>query len=86
MRTLEELRREIDVIDSGIVPLLVRRLALAGEIAAVKRAAGRPAEDPAREESVLGSFAAAVPAGSLDAVRAVYRTLFREMKAAQSRV
>ncbi len=53
MRDLLELRDEIDEIDSEIVALYERRMAIASEVAEYKISVGKPVFDKAREESKL---------------------------------
>jgi chorismate mutase len=50
---LEGLRAGISQIDEALVALLAERVALAREVGAVKRSAGLPRLDPAREASVV---------------------------------
>jgi chorismate mutase len=50
---LEELRERVAAIDAQLVALLAERQETARAIGAVKRAAGRPVLDPAREAAVL---------------------------------
>ena len=49
MKGLEELRRELDAVDRELVRLFERRMAIAGQVAACKIAAGRPVLDRTRE-------------------------------------
>ncbi|SNR85742.1 prephenate dehydratase [Desulfurobacterium atlanticum] len=53
MRTLEELRKEIDGIDRQIIDLLSRRAKLASEVGEVKRKKGLPFYVPEREAEIL---------------------------------
>lgn len=55
---IDELRREIDLVDDVIVGALDARAALVERIAEIKRAAGLPARDEARERVVLARLAA----------------------------
>lgn len=50
---LARLRVAIEEVDRALIRLLARRLELAREVGVVKRAAGRPALDPAREAAVV---------------------------------
>jgi chorismate mutase/prephenate dehydratase len=52
--SLEELRKKIDAIDAEIVELIGRRMGVAQEIGAEKRAQGKRVNDQAREKRVLG--------------------------------
>ncbi|HWJ04252.1 MAG TPA: prephenate dehydrogenase/arogenate dehydrogenase family protein [Steroidobacteraceae bacterium] len=53
MKSLEELRARLDVIDRELLQLVAERQALGGQIAAVKRSAGQPTRDYRREREVL---------------------------------
>ena len=50
---LTRLRAEIETLDRDIIRLVARRVALARRVGAVKRAAGLPALDPAREAAIV---------------------------------
>ncbi len=52
-RDLAALRQEIESVDARIVQLIAERTALAHRIGEVKRAAGQPMLDPAREAAVV---------------------------------
>ncbi len=53
MKSLEELRARLDVIDRQLLELVAERQALGGQIAAVKRATGQSTRDFRREREVL---------------------------------
>ena len=50
---LEAVRREIEAIDAKLVDLIAERMQLMRRVGSVKRAAGVPTLDPAREASVI---------------------------------
>lgn len=50
---IAELRAAIAAADRELIEVLERRLRLAGEIGEIKRRAGRPVMDPAREAEVV---------------------------------
>jgi len=50
MKTLEELRREIDAADKDILDAFARRLQTAKSIGEIKRIEGKPVYDAARED------------------------------------
>jgi chorismate mutase len=52
---LEDLRRRIDLLDESLVKLLNARAACALEIGRLKRQAGMPIYQPAREAEVLNN-------------------------------
>ena len=82
-RDLDECRREINEIDEELVALFVRRMAVSADIAAVKRAQGKPVYDPAREEVVLTRVAdmAGVPG---EYARTRYTEIMRLSRAYQA--
>lgn len=53
MRDLETLRKEIDTIDSQLLPLFLERMDLCREVAEYKRSVGMPVLDRERERLVL---------------------------------
>lgn len=53
MQTIEELRAEIDRIDTAIVDLIAERQTFAGRMARVKYAQGLPIRDAGRRRDVL---------------------------------
>ncbi|MBK6349573.1 MAG: chorismate mutase [Proteobacteria bacterium] len=53
MKSLEELRARLDVIDRELLQLVAERQALGKQIAEVKRSAGQPTRDFRREREVL---------------------------------
>ncbi len=85
MRTLQEVRKEIDEIDTALLELFRRRMAVMGEVAQAKRAAGIPLTDPVREQLVLDKVAAACP-GLEDEARTLYAAIFAISKERQSKL
>lgn len=76
MKSLDELRAEIDAVDAALAPLLVRRMEAAAQIAEVKRAEGIAVYDAKREAQVLQKVTHAVPEPDSRAIRRLYATLF----------
>jgi chorismate mutase/prephenate dehydratase len=62
MKDLEESRKEIDEIDELLVRTVCRRFRAAADIAAWKRANGRPVRDPEREKEKIAGAASMAPA------------------------
>ena len=54
-RSIAELRAQIDEVDAQIAVLFEKRMALAREIAGLKKAEGLPIEDPEREEQIIAA-------------------------------
>ena len=53
MRTLDQVRQDIDQVDRQMTALFEERMHLVAEVIAVKQAAGLPVLDAAREEVVV---------------------------------
>lgn len=83
MRTLGDIRKEIDAIDDEIASLYVRRLEISKEVAEAKRAAGAPLGDPAREREILLKAAERVGPEYEDGAALLFTTLFELSKALQ---
>lgn len=56
--SLQELRQQIDAVDEEIITAIVRRVALARTIGAIKYQSAQPVLDPAREAAVVAHAAA----------------------------
>ena len=78
MRTLEELRVEIDRIDQQMVQLFEERMQVVAEVMAVKKTAGLPILDASREEAVVAKNTARL---SDPALADYYERLIRQMMA-----
>lgn len=83
MRNLQEIRKEIDEIDTGMLELFRRRMAVMEEVAQAKREAGIPLTDSVREKLILDKVAAACP-GLAEEARKFYSTIFALSKERQS--
>jgi len=83
MKDLEECRDEIDRVDDELTRLMEKRLAVSERIAELKRAAGRPVTDPARERAILTRVTGLVPEDHVIGVRQLFTTLFGLSKALQ---
>jgi chorismate mutase len=88
MRSLENLRRDIDAIDDEIIALLARRLALVPEVVEYKLANSLPTVIPDRIDEVLNRNAdhAARMGMPPDEVRAIYERIIQAMCAAEDRL
>ena len=75
MDELERLRREISEVDAEIVPLLLRRMEIAGRIGAYKRERGLPVLDEKRGQKVLERVTEQAGAETGDYLREIYRRI-----------
>ncbi len=75
--TLEELRQQIDSIDSQIIRLLNERCEFVHEIGVIKKREGLEIYAPEREEKLLRSLVAKSAGGRLpeESIRAIYREI-----------
>lgn len=83
MKTLDELRAEVDRSDDRIVEALKARFAATDEIGRVKRAQGLAVDVPGRERAVIDRLADALPRAD---VERVWQAIFAASKARQARV
>lgn len=83
--SLASLRSQIDSLDADLLSLFSRRMSLADDIAAVKKADALPIPDPAREREKLHDIASAAPADLRDDARALWELLFELSRARQAR-
>ena len=60
--TLEEIRKEIDAVDSRLLPLFLRRMACAEKVAAAKKGKNLPVFNEQRERQILDRVSAESPA------------------------
>jgi chorismate mutase / prephenate dehydratase len=73
--SLEGLRREIDRVDDALLVLVQRRLAIAREMAPLKRTVSGLALRPRRERAILRRLRAAAPSVPESLVRTIWREL-----------
>ena len=74
---LEQLRRELDALDAGLVDLIARRLEIVAEVGAAKARTDAPVRDPERERAVLDAVERAADERGVsgDLVRRVFREI-----------
>ena len=83
--TIQDYRRQIDIIDDQLLNLLNERAKLAARVGVLKAAAGRPPRDKDREREVLAR-AIHTNGGPLDikAVSNIFRCIINETRRAQT--
>lgn len=81
---LAKRRERIDAVDRGLVELLNQRTAIAHEIGHIKKEAGLPVYEPAREEKVL-AHVAEMNRGPIteQALRNIFEAIMKEMRKIQ---
>jgi chorismate mutase/prephenate dehydrogenase len=82
---MEELRRQIDAIDTQLVNLLAERRRVVERVAEVKREFDLPVSHPAREENLISSRRGQAAAAGLDPdyVEDLFRTVLRHSRVGQ---
>jgi chorismate mutase len=88
MRTLDDLRKDIDRLDEVIVRLLNERARVACEIGQVKKTKGVPVYQPDREKQVIEhvrSIAVEGPLGS-EAIARLFERIIDEARRLERRV
>ena len=73
---LNELRGEIDEVDEELARLFTRRMKLSERIAGLKKSAGLPVRDEAREKEKLRAVEALLPPELRPYGAALWKTLF----------
>jgi len=84
--SLERLRVDIETIDQRLIDLIAQRVSLARQVGQLKRSAGLPTLDPAREANVVRNAGALARAAGLTAedVREIYWHVIGLCRRAQS--
>jgi len=83
---LQELRKQIDEIDDGLVRLFQQRMDVSAEIARYKKENNLPVHDPAREREKLYDLSFKTDAGRESYIVALYALLFELSRADQERI
>lgn len=80
---IQELRREIDGIDSQLLPLFCQRMEIAAQVADYKKQNGLPIYVPGREREILDRVAGQAGENMADYAKILYNTLFELSRAYQ---
>lgn len=82
---LNDLREEIDKIDSALLPLFLKRMEFAAQIAAYKKAHNLPIHVPSREQEILETLAEKAGPEMSAYVQQLYKTIFALSKDYQAK-
>lgn len=82
---LNDIRREIDKIDTELVELFCARMALSAQMADYKKANGLPISVPTREEAILRQVGEQAGAELGDYARGLYEQIFALSRAYQEK-
>ena len=80
---LQDFRRELDEIDTELLRLFCRRMAIVEEIGAYKIKNGLQVTDPERERRIFSRIAQESPEGLEDDAAALYTTILELSRAKQ---
>jgi chorismate mutase len=80
MKTLEDLRTQIDIIDQQLAGLIEQRVVIAKQIQQLKKSTGLPTEDKSREREIIQNLCALYPNISKKSIQIIYQTLFDSSK------
>ena len=83
MRTLSELRREIDTIDDSLIMLLENRMIYASEVAHVKKINGLPVDIPDRENDIIQKIKNTVKEEYFENIKKIYIEIMVQSKKIQ---
>lgn len=83
MRTLEELRRELNQTDAQLRELLLSRLELSRQVAQVKRGSGAPVYVPEREQEILETLRRSCPKEDAGYLKMVVSSVLRTSRQRQ---
>lgn len=81
---LKELRDQIDAIDTQLVDLFKRRMAISQEVAVYKKERGLPVLDPGRERALLAQVGEQAGEDLADYAESVFRTLMAASRSYQN--
>jgi chorismate mutase len=80
MKQIDELRKQIDEIDTQIMKLLDERFSLSSQVGNVKKAHKLPIHHQNREQDILNKTS---KFRHFPAIKSVYKTIFQESKKLQ---
>lgn len=83
MEQLTNIRKEINQIDSQLIPLFIHRMQLSQEIGKIKKENGLPVFDAAREEEILKKSAEAAGPEFSEPIQALYQRIFELSRSVQ---
>ena len=83
---IQDLRKEIDGIDSQLVALFVKRMGISAQVAAYKRENGLPIHVPAREQEILDAMAEKAGPEMDVYARTLYEAIFELSRSYQAQI
>jgi len=85
MKTLEEIREEIDTVDQQLVTLINKRLELTGEVKLVKGEDKIGVYDPKREEDIISKLQTLLSPEHHGYLKSLYQLIFEYSRSLQRR-
>lgn len=83
LKTLSEIRREIDTIDDSLIKLLENRMIYANEVAQYKKNNGLPVNIPERENDIIQKVKNAVKEEYFENIKKIYIEIMAQSKKIQ---
>lgn len=80
MKTLEQLRTQIDKIDQQLIGLVDQRIIIAKQIQQYKKSTGLSTEDLNREDEIIKNLYERYPQVPQKTIRDIYQALFDSSK------
>lgn len=85
MRTLEEVRKDIDIVDKELIKYIMKRLDLTAEVKAIKGESNREIFDPSREDDIIEKLQTGVATEHHGYLKDLYQLIFRYSRELQKR-
>lgn len=85
MRTLEEVRTDIDRVDQELIKYIMKRLDLVGEVKIIKGKSNKEIFDPSREDAIIEKLQAGIATEHHDYLKDLYHLIFSYSRELQKR-
>ena len=85
MKTLDEVRMEIDEVDQALIKLIMKRIELSKEVKTAKELSGKMVFDPKREREVIEQLQDLIPSEHHNYLDTLYTLIFDYSKEVQNR-
>lgn len=85
MRTLEEVRKDIDLVDQELIKHIMKRLDLTGEVKAIKGESNKEIFDPSREDAIIKKLQAGIATEHHGYLKDLYQLIFTYSRELQKR-
>ncbi len=83
---LDQLRLEINSLDSQLVPLLLKRMEVSRQVGVYKKAHGIPILNSAREQEILDKVSETAPEGQKEYIKKLYENIMKISREYQAEI